>query len=77
MNIIFAQTDYTIRPKLMKIIPSKRFIYSLLLIVFLTVQLLLMMNLLLTVSKQLLLMPGTGEKMVQRMESFQRKKMLH
>lgn len=34
MNIIFAQTDYTIRPKLMKIIPSKRFIYSLLLIVF-------------------------------------------
>lgn len=34
MNIIFAQTDYTIRPKLMKIIPSKRFIYSLLIIVF-------------------------------------------
>ena len=34
MNIIFAQTDYTIRPKLMKIIPSKRFIYSLLLTVF-------------------------------------------
>ena len=34
MNIIFAKTDYTIRPKLMKIIPSKRFIYSLLLIVF-------------------------------------------
>ena len=31
MNIIFAQIEYTIRPKLMKIIPLKRYIYSLLL----------------------------------------------
>jgi N-acetylmuramoyl-L-alanine amidase len=34
MNIIFAYTDYTIRPKLMKIIPLNRYIYSLLLLVF-------------------------------------------
>jgi N-acetylmuramoyl-L-alanine amidase len=33
MNIIFAKTEYTIRPKLMKIIPLKRYISLLLLLV--------------------------------------------
>jgi N-acetylmuramoyl-L-alanine amidase len=36
MNIIFAETDYTIRPKLMKIIPLKRYISSLLVFVLLS-----------------------------------------
>ena len=33
MNIIFAQTEYTIRPKLMKIIPLKRYISLLLILI--------------------------------------------
>ena len=36
MTIIFAETDYTIRPKLMKIIPLKRYISSLLIFVLLS-----------------------------------------
>jgi N-acetylmuramoyl-L-alanine amidase len=34
MNIIFAYTDIKLRPKLMKIIPLKRYIYSFLLLTF-------------------------------------------